>query len=111
MNNSLVDLLILKKLHDTVSKAPRIIEIEWKKANTWWIKVNTNGAMNGSPGIAGYGGIFRTYMGFCKACFAKPLGVLYAFEAELWGFITAVEYAISDFNGLIYGLNVMQHTW
>ncbi|GMN53285.1 hypothetical protein TIFTF001_022429 [Ficus carica] len=96
MNNSLVDLLILKtfKLYNTVSKTPRIIEIEWKKPNTRWIKVNTNGAVNGSPGIAGYGGIFQTYRGFCKGCFAKPLGVLYAFEAELYGVITAVEYAI-----------------
>ncbi|GMN27021.1 hypothetical protein TIFTF001_001497 [Ficus carica] len=96
MNNSLTDLLILKtfKIHSRVSRAPKIIEIKWKRPNTWWIKVNMDEAANGSPGIAGCGGIFRTYRGFYKGCFAKPLGVLYAFEVELWGVITAVKYVI-----------------
>ncbi|GMN68018.1 hypothetical protein TIFTF001_037072 [Ficus carica] len=103
MNNSLADLLILKtfKIQNRVSRASRIIEIEWKKPNTWWIKVNMDEAVNGSPGIVGCGGIFPTYRGFCKGCFDKPLAVLYAFEAELyafeaelWGVIIVVEYAI-----------------
>lgn len=39
------------------------------------------------------GGIFKTYRGFCKGCFAKPLGILYGYEAELTRVITAVHYA------------------
>ena len=95
-NNSLADILILKtfKIHSSVSRAPKIIEMEWKRPNIGWIKVNMDEAANGSPGIAGCGGIFRTYRGFCKGCFAKPLRVLYAFEVKLWGVITAVKYSI-----------------
>lgn len=83
MNNSLANLLILKtfKLSNRVSRAPRIIEIQWKSPTVGWIKVNTDGSANGSPGIAGCGGIFGTYIGFCKCCFAKPLRILYAFGA------------------------------
>ncbi|GMN62610.1 hypothetical protein TIFTF001_031685 [Ficus carica] len=43
--------------------------IEWKRPIIRWIKVNTDGPVIGSLGIAGYG-------------------------AELWGVVTAVEYAI-----------------
>ncbi|GMN46198.1 hypothetical protein TIFTF001_015380 [Ficus carica] len=57
------------KIHNRVSRALKIIEIEWKKPNTGWIKVNTDGVANGSPGIASY-------------------------EAELSSVIIAVEYAI-----------------
>lgn len=58
-----------------------------------WIKIDTDGAANGSPGFAGCGSIFRIYRGFCKGCFSKPLGIMNAFEAELLGVITALEYA------------------
>lgn len=94
MNNSLANLLILKtfKLSKRVSRAPRIIEIQWKSPTVGWIKVNTDGSANGSPSIVGCGGIFLTYIGFCKGCFAKPLRIIYAFGVELWGVI--VEYAI-----------------
>ena len=57
-------------------------------------KINTDDVANGSPNNAGYGGIFDAYRGFCNGCFAKPLGILHAFEAELMGVITAIEFAI-----------------
>lgn len=60
-----------------------------------WINVNTNRAMSGSLGIAGCGGIFKRLEDSAKGCFVKPSRVLYAFEAELWGVITTVKYAIS----------------
>lgn len=74
MHNSINDLLILKsfKVPDRISKAPKIIEVQWKNPTPRWIKVNTNGIANGSPGNEGCRGVFRTYIGFCKDCFAKP---------------------------------------
>ncbi|GMN70027.1 hypothetical protein TIFTF001_039073 [Ficus carica] len=70
-----------------------IIEVQRKVPLTDWIKINTDSAANESLGTAGCGGIFRTYKGFCKRCFSKPLGIVYAFEAELLGIITVVEFA------------------
>ncbi|GMN67783.1 hypothetical protein TIFTF001_036843 [Ficus carica] len=94
MNNSITDLIILKqfKIAYKIKRAPAIIEVQWKVPTMSWIKINTNGAANGSPGMAGCRGIFRTYRGFCKGCFSKPLGIMHAFKAELLGVITALEY-------------------
>ena len=36
---------------------------------------------------------FRNYGGFSKGCSAKPPSILFAFEAELMGIITAIDYA------------------
>ena len=47
------------------------------------IKVNTDSATFGNPGLAGSIGIFRTSHGFVKGCFAIPIGIGFAFEAEL----------------------------
>lgn len=58
-----------------------------------WIKINTDGVTNGTSGLAGCGSIFKTYRGFCNGCFSKPLGIMNAYEAELLGFITALEFA------------------
>lgn len=70
-----------------------IIEVQWKAPLTGWIKINMDSAANESPDMTGCGGIFTTYKGFCKRCFSKPLGIMYAFEAELLGVITVVEFA------------------
>lgn len=37
--------------------------------------------------------MFKTYRGFNKGCFARPLGILFAFEAELLVVIAALDYA------------------
>ena len=44
-------------------------------------------------GKAGCGGIFRTCRGFIKGCFSLFLGTRLAFEAEIMGFILAIEFA------------------
>lgn len=41
------------------------------------LKINTDGAANGSPEMASCGGIFQTYRGFCKGCFANPMYLSY----------------------------------
>ncbi|KAK0599983.1 hypothetical protein LWI29_010426 [Acer saccharum] len=55
--------------------------------------VNTDGAAFGSPGLSGCAGVFRTCRGFVRGCFAIPLGVCFAFEAELAAAIHAIDYA------------------
>ncbi|PON37487.1 Ribonuclease H-like domain containing protein [Trema orientale] len=95
MRNSVEDLDILKCLHVQLKppKAPRIIEVHWRVPPAGWLKVNTDGAAFGSPGLAGCGGVFRTSRGFFKGAFAVPIGKVYAFEAELAVTIHTISYA------------------
>ena len=43
--------------------------------------------------MAGCGGIFRTYRGFCKGYFSRPLGIMNTYEVEFLGIITTSEIA------------------
>ena len=85
MRNCMDDLLILRRfgLQGRPSKAPVIKSVIWSPPAPGWIKVNTDGAAMGSPGVGGCGGIFRNCRAFVKGCFAIPLGQVFAFEAEL----------------------------
>ncbi|KAK3199937.1 hypothetical protein Dsin_023352 [Dipteronia sinensis] len=56
-------------------------------------RVNTDGDAFGSPGLAGCAGVFRTCRGFFKGCFAIPLIVCFAFEAELAAAVHTIDYA------------------
>ncbi|KAF1893764.1 hypothetical protein Lal_00002288 [Lupinus albus] len=53
---SLHDLLILKAFNVIINlnRAPIIVEVTWHPPRVGWLKVNTNGANNGSPRQAGY---------------------------------------------------------
>ena len=75
------------------SRAPRVIEVCWSPPPPGWIKVNTDGAAFGCPGLAGSGSIFRNCRGFVHGCFAIPIGVDFAFEAELVASIQAISFA------------------
>ena len=55
--------------------------------------MNIDEATRGAPGQAGCGGVFRNYRGFIKGCFSFHLGIKFAFEAEIIGFIMALEFA------------------
>ena len=55
--------------------------------------MNIDSSAKGAPGRSGCGGIIRTCRGFVKECFSVCLGIRYAFEAELFRFITAMEIA------------------
>ncbi|XP_055962061.1 uncharacterized protein LOC130015619 [Mercurialis annua] len=92
--NSQSELHVLKLLNIKryIPKAPCIIEVSWKPPPSNWMKVNTDGAALGAPGLAGAGGIFRNYRGFVQRCFAIPLGICFAYEAEM----VAVIYAIQE---------------
>ncbi|GMN58714.1 hypothetical protein TIFTF001_027822 [Ficus carica] len=54
MKNSISDLLILHRygIKGRVPKAPLIVEVQWIPPDLGWIKMNTDGAANGSPGMA-----------------------------------------------------------
>ncbi|KAK3193170.1 hypothetical protein Dsin_024480 [Dipteronia sinensis] len=95
MRNCVDDLLILRwfGLSGRPSKAPVIRSVVWSPPAPGWIKVNTYGAVLGSPGVGGCGGVFRTYRYFVKACFAVPFGQVFAFEAELLAASLAINYA------------------
>ena len=95
MRNCLEDLLITHKLKipRLPPKANSIVEVRWNLPPTGWLKCNIDGSALGAPGLSGCGGIFRTCRGFSKGCFSFFIGVGHAFEAELLGFILAVEKA------------------
>ncbi|KAF1892262.1 hypothetical protein Lal_00036624 [Lupinus albus] len=60
------------------------VEVTWKPPRVGWIKVNTDGATNGSPGQAGGGGIFRDFNGVFIAFFASYLEIQDALYAKLY---------------------------
>ena len=93
--NIVDELAILHTLHvqGSPSRAPRIIEILWKPLPPVWIKVNTDRAAFGCSGVVGSGGIFRNYRSFVHGCFALPIGLAFAFEAELVAVIQAISFA------------------
>jgi ribonuclease HI len=95
MRNCMDDLLILRRfgLRGRPSKAPVIKSVVWSPPAPGWIKVNTDGAAIGSPGVGGCGGIFRNCRAFVKGCFAIPLGQVFAFEAELLAASLAINFA------------------
>ncbi|KAK3184762.1 hypothetical protein Dsin_032048 [Dipteronia sinensis] len=49
--------------------------------------------LSGRSGVGGCGGVFQTWRSFVKACFAVPLGQVFAFEAELLAASLAINYA------------------
>lgn len=56
--------------------------------------------------MAGGGGIYCTSRDFVKRCFAIPLGVTFAFVAELLAVIFALK-LLSGLVGIIFGLKVI----
>ncbi|KAI9178075.1 hypothetical protein LWI28_022444 [Acer negundo] len=94
MHNCMDNLLILRHfgLYGRPFKAPVIKSVIWSPPALDWIKVNTNNADMGSPGIDGCGGIFRNCKVFVKGCFAIPLGHVFAFEAELLAASLAINF-------------------
>ncbi|KAK3221981.1 hypothetical protein Dsin_009006 [Dipteronia sinensis] len=94
MGNCIDDLLILHRfgLIGRPSKALVIRSVIWSPPAPGWIRVNTNGAALGSPGVGGCGGVFWTCRSFVKACFKIPLSQVFAFEAELLAASLAINY-------------------
>ena len=60
-------------------------EVRWEKPPEGWSKLNTDGSVLGSTGLAGCGGIVRNNQGGWVAGFSRRIGVSNSFVAELWG--------------------------
>ncbi|KAI9200016.1 hypothetical protein LWI28_001536 [Acer negundo] len=73
--------------------SPVIKSVIWSPPAPGWIKVNADGAVMGSPGFDGCGGIFRNCKAFVKGCFAISLGQVFAFETELLTASLAINFA------------------
>ncbi|KAH6758884.1 hypothetical protein C2S51_019119 [Perilla frutescens var. frutescens] len=77
-------------------KTPNLLKsVVWFPPPRGWVKINTDSSAVGAPGILAYGGILRNHMGSVIACFHENLGVGFAFEAEIWGAVLALEFALS----------------
>lgn len=95
MNNSIYDLVILKKLGVALKpqRAPKILQVFWCQHLSGWLKVNTDGIAQGSFGLAGGGGVFKNCKGFLKGCYAFNASLATAFEAKLLAVMYAIEKA------------------
>ena len=62
MKNSVDELQTLQRLHisSRPPKAPHILEVNWHPPPPGCLKVDTDGAAFGSPGLTGCAGVFRT---------------------------------------------------
>lgn len=61
----------------------REVFIKWETPPPGWVALNTDGASNGAPGLAGCGGIIRDDSGSFMRAFAANLGICSAYRAEL----------------------------
>ncbi|CAA7029707.1 unnamed protein product [Microthlaspi erraticum] len=70
----------------TRGSIPRIERlVHWVRPSPGWVKVNTNGASRGNPGLATAGGVLRDESGSWLRGFALNIGICMAPLAELWG--------------------------
>ncbi|CAA7027274.1 unnamed protein product [Microthlaspi erraticum] len=59
--------------------------IAWEPPTSGWMKMNTDGASRGNPGLATAGGVLRDENGRWVHGFALNIGICSAPLAELWG--------------------------
>ena len=59
--------------------------IKWDKPPVGWMKLNTDGSVCGSVGVAGCGGVIRDDCGNWILGFNRRIGITNSFCAELWG--------------------------
>ena len=57
----------------------------WEKPPLGWAKLNTDGVIVGSSGLAGCGGLIRDENGAWLAGFSRNIGSTTSYAAELWG--------------------------
>ena len=59
--------------------------IRWERPPQGWMKLNTDGAVNGNPDLAGCGDVVRDDLGQWVIGFSKYISITSSFAAELWG--------------------------
>ncbi|KAF1892164.1 hypothetical protein Lal_00036521 [Lupinus albus] len=93
LTKNLVDnFVILRefKVKQNFQKAPRIREVIWLAPLVGWIKINSDSAAHGAPGLAGGGCIFKDYNGSFKSVFAYFHGITNSLFAELKAALMAI---------------------
>ena len=95
MKNDMFDFNVLKffGINTRTSKVLRPLPIRWEFPSSGWVKINTDGAARGYPGLAACGSIFRGSMG-------EFIGAFSAFDVQ-----TAL---VAEFYGVIYVLEEVQ---
>lgn len=95
MRNSITDFLVLRSLRVKGRPVPIVdyIQVIWELPPLNWVKINTDGAAKGQPGIISCGGVFRCSEGSVLSCFHWDLGIGFAFEAEIMAVIISLEFA------------------
>ncbi|KAK9991546.1 hypothetical protein SO802_026531 [Lithocarpus litseifolius] len=84
---------ILKQVAEYVhcAASPRALtqksiqRIRWERPSGGWKKLNTDGSVIESSGMASCGGVVRDEEGIWTASFKRRIGVTTSIEAELWG--------------------------
>ena len=61
------------------------MQICWERSLQGWIRLKTDGASSGNPGLAGCGGLLRNESCECIKGFSRNIGRATNFTAELWG--------------------------
>ena len=59
--------------------------IKWDKPPVGWMKLNTDGSVCGSLGVAGYRGVIRDDCGNWLLGFTRRIGITNNFSVKLWG--------------------------
>ncbi|KAJ0027563.1 hypothetical protein Pint_36456 [Pistacia integerrima] len=83
-------------LHDIQSegKSSKTIRlVVWQPPLPYWVKVNTDGASKGNPGLSACEGVFIASACEFLGAFAVPLGTQCAYYTELMGVFMAVHIA------------------
>ncbi|KAK3212669.1 hypothetical protein Dsin_017375 [Dipteronia sinensis] len=92
------------------ARTPVIKSVIWLPPAPGWIKVNTDGAALSSPGVEGYGGVFRNFRAFVKGCFVIPLGQMFTFKADFLRLLWPLS-LLGSMYGVGYGLRVILLIW
>ena len=91
MKNDMLDFNVIKffGIKTRSGKVLLPLPVRWEFPSPGWVKINTDGAARGYPGLATCGGIFRGSM----CAFSGFLEVQTALVAEFYGVIHAMEEA------------------
>lgn len=96
MHNRLNALLILRKAENSreTIECSSLTLVHWFPPFLDWIKINTDEATNGSPGLGSFLWLyFRISKRFWEGCSTILIGIAFAFEAELIGVVNAIFFA------------------
>ena len=95
MKNDMLDFNVINffDINTCSGKVLRPLPVIWEFPSPDWVKINTDGAARGYPGLATCGGIFRGRMKEFIGAFSAFLEVQTAMVAEFYGVIHAMEEA------------------